>query len=78
MVDQSRKTAHSPAHAAEADGSIDISRDLKLPAVPQLCAFDLDYTLWDLWVDTHVSPPLKRRKDDVNKIYDRRGKAMSL
>ncbi|KIJ37497.1 hypothetical protein M422DRAFT_69235, partial [Sphaerobolus stellatus SS14] len=33
--------------------------------VPQLIAFDLDYTLWDFWIDTHVTAPIKRDGSDV-------------
>ncbi|KAJ7092394.1 magnesium-dependent phosphatase-1 [Mycena belliarum] len=33
--------------------------------LPKLIAFDLDYTLWDLWIDTHVTGPLRRSGDAV-------------
>ncbi|KAL8277946.1 hypothetical protein RQP46_009578 [Phenoliferia psychrophenolica] len=46
--------------------------------MPLLVAFDLDFTLWDLWVDTHVTPPLKRKGQELNKIYDKRGQEMGF
>ncbi|XP_045601335.1 magnesium-dependent phosphatase 1 [Procambarus clarkii] len=39
---------------------------------PKLIAFDLDYTLWPFWVDTHVDPPFRKKKD--GHIVDARSK----
>ncbi|KAG2418028.1 hypothetical protein HFD88_001128 [Aspergillus terreus] len=38
--------------------------------LPKLIAFDLDYTLWPFWVDTHVSAPIKPR-DNNTRCTDR-------
>jgi magnesium-dependent phosphatase 1 len=40
--------------------------------LPKLFVFDLDYTLWPFWVDTHVSPPLKAQEGG-RKVKDRHG-----
>ncbi|KAK4877335.1 hypothetical protein RN001_009841 [Aquatica leii] len=38
---------------------------------PKLIVFDLDYTLWPFWVDTHVNPPF--RKSSSGSIVDSTG-----
>ncbi|ENN75585.1 hypothetical protein YQE_07928, partial [Dendroctonus ponderosae] len=37
----------------------------------KIIVFDLDYTLWPFWIDTHVSPPFK--KQSSNRIVDNYG-----
>lgn len=41
---------------------------------PKVIVFDLDYTLWPFWVDTHVTPPFKRGTQ--NKIIDAHGRTV--
>ena len=37
-----------------------------------MIVFDLDYTLWPFWVDTHVTGPLKATKEGL-VVKDRYG-----
>ncbi|KAK2739739.1 hypothetical protein FQN55_009329 [Onygenales sp. PD_40] len=45
--------------------------------LPKLFVFDLDYTLWPFWVDTHVTPPLKA-KDNNSRCVDRWGESFAF
>ncbi|KAH3688573.1 hypothetical protein WICPIJ_000454 [Wickerhamomyces pijperi] len=37
---------------------------------PKVVVFDLDYTLWPCWCDTHISPPVKAKSTDI--VIDKR------
>ncbi|XP_054849255.1 magnesium-dependent phosphatase 1 [Eublepharis macularius] len=43
---------------------------------PSLVVFDLDYTLWPFWVDTHVDPPFQKSSD--GSVRDRNGQSVKL
>ncbi|KAA0195304.1 hypothetical protein HAZT_HAZT002095 [Hyalella azteca] len=40
-------------------------------AKPKLIVFDLDYTLWPYWCDTHIDPPFS--KNSKGEVRDARG-----
>lgn len=45
--------------------------------LPSLIVFDLDYTLWPFWVDTHVSAPVKPKKNNTVMV-DRWGESFTF
>ena len=45
--------------------------------LPTMMVFDLDYTLWPFWVDTHVSPPLKAKEGGAKSV-DRYANVINL
>ncbi|KAI9141302.1 magnesium-dependent phosphatase-1 [Paraphysoderma sedebokerense] len=39
--------------------------------MPKVIVFDIDYTLWPLWIDTHSSGPPFKQNDSGNGVLDR-------
>jgi magnesium-dependent phosphatase 1 len=45
---------------------------------PKLVVFDLDYTLWPFWIDTHAAPPPYAARDGGAHAVDRHGFVLRL
>lgn len=67
MVRSKRQTVQPTEMASVQVAPATFSDGLPLP---KLIVFDLDYTLWPFWVDTHVSAPVKAR-DNNSRVVDR-------
>lgn len=66
LIDCSSHRSHSHIRASHTD-----------MAYPKVIVFDLDYTLWPFWCDTHVNTPI-RPKPDGGAVVDSYGDHFSF
>lgn len=52
------------------------SREMTRYEYPAVVVFDLDYTLWPCWCDTHLSPPIK--PVSKTRVVDHYGMELSM